>query len=232
MIDIHTHILPNVDDGSQSVEESIEILEAMAKTGIKKVVATPHFYCANGDTVDSFLEKRQNAYEKIKDIKPENIDVVLGAEVMLEYNIHKQDLKRLAIEGTDYILIEMPYNKWDPWVFDELFKISAKHGLYVIIAHIDRYVGVARKQDIGTLIEMDLRFQINSDDLSGLFRVSDAMKFIKKGIADLVASDCHNTTTRPPCLIGALKKIKAKFGEDVAKHFMENAEKLILNEIF
>ncbi|MEE1043303.1 MAG: CpsB/CapC family capsule biosynthesis tyrosine phosphatase, partial [Clostridia bacterium] len=192
MIDIHTHVLPCIDDGSNSIDESLKILETMSETGIEKIIATPHYYFASGESIDGFLKKRQESYEKIKDKKPETMDIILGAEVKLEYNIHKQDLRKLAIQGTDYILIEMPYNKWDPWVFDELFKISAKHGLYVVIAHIDRYVGIVKKHDINTLMDMRLKFQVNVDDMGGIFRRSDALKFIKSGVADLVASDCHN----------------------------------------
>lgn len=229
MIDIHTHILPGIDDGSQSVEETLEILNIMEKTGVKKVVATPHYYYDMW-TIDEFLENRQVAYEKIIDKKPENIDIVLGVEVLLEYNLHKEDLRKLAIEGTDYILIEMPYRKWDPWVFDELFKISAKHGLNIIIAHIDRYVDIVKKEDIHTLMKMNLNFQVNVDFLGGIFRKSDSMQFIKDGVADFIGSDCHNMTTRPPCFAKAFEKIKSKAGKKFTEIFMENAEKMLQNK--
>lgn len=231
MIDIHTHILPGIDDGCQSVEETLEILDIMSKTGIEKVVATPHFY-GEMTAVEDFLEKRQDAYEKIKDKKPGNIDIILGAEVYLEYNLHKRELKKLAISGTDYILIEMPYGKWDSWIFDELFKISAKHGLEIIIAHIDRYVGVTKTEHIGALMDMDLKFQVNVDYLGGLFRQSDAMKFIKNGVADFVGSDCHNIDARPPCLADAMKKIKSKAGKNTADILMDNAKKMLDNKSF
>ena len=230
MIEIHTHILPGIDDGSQSVDESIEMLNRMAKTGIKKVVATPHFYYGMYSSIDEFLEKRQFAYEKIKDKKPENIDVLLGSEVMLEYNLHKEDLQKLTIEGTDYILVEMPYNKWDPWVFDEIFKISAKHGLYVIIAHIDRYVKIVKDEHIRSLMEMNLKFQVNVDNLGSLFRKSNAMKFIEDGVADFASSDCHNMTTRPPCLAEAMKKIKSRAGKNSVEQLMYNAERMLQNK--
>lgn len=229
MIDIHTHILPCIDDGSQSVEESLEILDVMEKSGVNKVVATPHYY-GEMSTVDDFLKNRQVAYEKIIDKKPENIDIVLGAEVLLEYNLHKKDLKKLAIEGTDYILIEMPYGKWDPWVFDELFKISARHGLDIIIAHIERYSGITTRENMRMLRKMKLLFQVNVDNLGGFFRKSDAMQYIKDGVADFIGSDCHNMTTRPPCLEKACKKIASKCGKEAVDKFMENARKMLQNK--
>lgn len=229
MIDIHTHILPGIDDGSQSVEETLEILDEMEKTGVNKVVATPHYYCEKS-TIDDFLKNRQVAYEKIIDKKPENIDIILGAEVLLEYNLHKLDLKKLAIEGTDYILIEMPYGKWDPWVFDELFKISAKHGLEIILAHIDRYLVFIKKEHMRTLMKMNIKFQVNVDYLGGIFKKSGAMQYIKDGVADFIGSDCHNMTTRPPCFAKAYKKIKSKCGKETVDNFMENARKMLQNK--
>ena len=229
MIEIHTHILPGIDDGSQSVEESLGILENMANSGIKKVVATPHFY-PELSSIEEFLEKRQLSYEKIKENIPENIDVFLGAEVMLTYNLHKEELKKLAIQGTDYILIELPYGRWDAWIFDEIFKISAKHSLNVIIAHIDRYINIAKKEQIRTLVGMDLNFQVNIDDLRGIFHKSETIRFIKEGVADFVSSDCHNLTTRPPWLANALKIIKKRAGKGSVERLMDNAEKMLQNK--
>ena len=185
MIDIHTHILPCIDDGSTSVEETLKMLDIMVKSGIKKVVATPHFY-PDLMTVESFLEKRQEAFEKIKYLKPEGIEIVLGAEVMLAYDLHNEDLKKLAIEGTDYILVEMPYGRWNPWMFDEIFKISAKHGVEVIVAHIDRYIGIAHKEDIDQIFKMDLLYQVNVDFLGGFMRKSPALKMLKEGAVHLL----------------------------------------------
>ena len=167
MIDIHTHILLCIDDGSSSVKETVEMLQAMAKTGVKKVVATPHYY-PDTMTVDEFLENRRKAFEKIKNKIPEGMEVILGAEVMIGYNMHKEDILKLAIEGTDYLLVEMPYGRWDPWVFDEVFKISAKHGLNIIIAHIDRYVNIVRKEDINNIFILD--FGNHSAQITAIFQ--------------------------------------------------------------
>lgn len=229
MIDIHTHILPCVDDGSSDVEETLEMLKVMAESGVKKVVATPHFY-PDTMTVDGFLKNRQCAFEKIKDKIPEGIEVVLGAEVMIDYDMHKEDITKLVIDGTDYLLIEMPYGNWDPWVFDEIFKISAKHGVNIIIAHIDRYVNIARKEDINNIFKLDLKYQVNVDNLGGLFKVSPAVKMLKSEAVHFIGSDCHNMTTRKPDLANFVKKLKSKVGESVVKKCMENAHRMLENK--
>ena len=229
MIDIHTHILPCVDDGSASVEESLTMLDVMAKSGIKKVVATPHFY-PDIMTIDTFLQKRRDAYEQIKDKIPEGMEVILGAEVMIDYDLHKHDMRKLVIEGTDYILIELPYGRWDPWVFDEVFKISAKHGLDVIIAHIDRFVEISRKEDVNEIFRMNLKYQVNVDHIGGFFKKSPAVKLLKDGVVHFVGSDCHDMEKRTPHLAESLKKLKSKVGEECIKKCMYNAERMLKNK--
>lgn len=229
MIDIHTHILPCIDDGSQSVEESLEMLDMMLKSGVKKVVATPHYY-PELMSVEDFLSQRQEAYNKIKDLKPDGIDIILGAEVMLAYDLHKEDLRKLVIEGTDYILIEMPYGRWDPWVFDEVFKISTKHGLDVIVAHIDRYVDIARREDVDQLFKMDLKYQVNVDYLGGFLKSSPSMKMLKAEMVHFIASDCHNTSSRVPCMGDAVEKIRKRIGKGCVEYCMSNAERMLRNK--
>lgn len=230
MIDIHTHILPCIDDGSQSVEETLQMLDIMVKSGVRKVVATPHYY-PELMSIDDFLMQRQEAYDKIKKIKPEGIDIILGAEVMLGYDLHKEDLKKLVIGDTDYILIEMPYSRWDLWTFNEVFKISAKHGLEIIVAHIDRYVDIARKEDLNQIFKMDLKYQVNVDHLGGgIFKKSPAIKMMKAETVHFIGSDCHNTDTRVPCIASAVEKIKKSVGLDFVEYCMSNAEKMLENK--
>lgn len=229
MIDIHAHILPGIDDGSSSVEETLEMLKVMAESGIKKVVATPHYY-PDVMTVEGFLENRRKAFEKIKDKIPEGIEVVLGAEVMIGFDMHKEDITSLAIEGTDYLLVEMPYGHWDPWVFDEIFKISAKHGVNIIIAHIDRYVNIVRKEDINNIFKLNLKYQVNVDHLGGFLKTSPAVKMLKSDVVHFIASDCHNMSTRKPHLVNFAKKLKSKVGEARVKKCMENARRMLENK--
>lgn len=229
MIDIHTHILPCIDDGSQSIEESAKMLEIMASSGIKKVVATPHYY-NDRMSVEGFVENRKNAFDKISGLIPDGMQIILGAEVKLEYNIHNQDLKRLSVEGTDYILIEMPYTRWDDWVFEDLFKISSRHNLEVIIAHIDRYIGMVSSEKINKLFELDLKYQVNVGYLGGLFKKSVAMKLMQDNVPHFIGSDCHNLSQRPPCLGDAVSTIAKKCGTQQVEYYMSNGEKMISNK--
>jgi len=111
MIDFHAHILPGIDDGSKSVDESMTMLDSMSKQGIKKVIATPHFF-ANYESVDSFIERRKTAFQFLEERPPNSPEILLGAEVKYYDGIsHLLDLKKLRIEGSRLLLFEMPFNR-------------------------------------------------------------------------------------------------------------------------
>lgn len=228
MIDIHTHILPGIDDGSKSVCETTKMLETMKSFGVDKVVATPHFY-GEIDTIDNFLENRRTAYESIIDYVPDGMEIILGAEVFLDYELHKKDVRKLAIGNTDYLLLEMPYGRWEPWVFDEIFKISINHNLEIIIAHLDRYLDIVSNENIKQLLKMGVKYQINVNDLGGFLRKSNAINLMKSGTAHFIGSDCHNMEQRPPCMGYAVNKIKSKIGNEYVEYYMSNAEKMLKN---
>ena len=123
MIDIHSHILPEIDDGSKNVHMSLEMLKESYNQGVDTVVATPHFYIKE-NTIDVFLEKRNNAYNKLMDFVKgqENIpDIYLGAEVYFFNGISKmENIEKLTINNSKYLLLEMPFNKWNSRVFQEV----------------------------------------------------------------------------------------------------------------
>ena len=121
MIDWHSHILPEMDDGSKNVEESLCLMKMLAEQGVDTVIATPHFY-ANDESVDSFLERRAVSYEKLQTQLSDSLpEVLLGAEVSYYPGISRMaDLKRLKIEKTQLLLLEMPMSKWKEYSPDSL----------------------------------------------------------------------------------------------------------------
>ena len=144
LIDIHSHILQNIDDGSESVEMAIELLKESANQNVGTVVLTPHYYPSEKQTVESFLNNRQKALELLKgEMGKQEFDfphLKLGAEVALTADLSKvQDIEKLAIEGTNYILIEMSYEVWQDWMFENLYFLIAAKNLIPVIAHIERY---------------------------------------------------------------------------------------------
>ena len=137
--DFHSHILPGADHGSKNRETTKRQLEILKSIGVERVVATPHFY-PQIDSVESFLEKRAAAVERLQSIYDAKMPTVFpGAEVLVCPGIdHMQHLDKLCIPGTDVILLEMPMSGWSAEIIETVRRISAS-GLVAVMAHIDRY---------------------------------------------------------------------------------------------
>ena len=232
MIDIHTHILPGIDDGSSDITQTKKMLDIMARQGVKKIVATPHFY--SDVPVSEFVKRRDDAYSAVRTVMTDgHPSIALGAEVYLEYEMHKvPDLRKLCIKNTDYMLVELPYCNWDDWVYDELYKISITHDVNIIIAHLDRYIDILYGDNPHRLLAMNYKIQVNADSLGGRFKKSYAYRLIESGIADFIASDCHDECERFPCLLQAKKVIEKRLGGECFSNLMKNAGLVLDNEDF
>ena len=151
IVDFHSHILPGIDDGSSSVEESIALLRKEAEQGIQHVVATPHFY-PQYDTPEQFLKKRAEAEAILRKEMQRHTDLPklsVGAEVYYFRGIsNSQSMKELTIDGKMCILIEMPSPPWDDAMYRDLEGLYSKQSLLPIIAHVDRYIGRFRTYGI------------------------------------------------------------------------------------
>lgn len=232
MIDFHSHILPNIDDGAKNVHMSLEMLVDSYKQGVKTVVATPHCYIREDSDIDTFLKKRDSSYKLLKEaINNETRplpNIILGAEVqILSGNIHFEKLKPLCIENTDYILIEMPYTKWNEDCYDNLYLLYLK-GMKPIIAHIERFLN--KKKDFINLYSLDLVYQINADSFLSPFIRRHIPELFFSGTAQLLGSDMHNTSKRPSHFKKACDRIVKSYGKDRLKYMMDNAEKILNNE--
>ena len=245
MIDFHSHFLPGMDDGSRSVSESIKMLEALEKQNIDIAVATPHFYL-NMDSVSSFLKRREESHAKLSQvIKTENSsfenekstsgtekslpEIVLGAEVEFFNDLHALDeLESLCIANSNYILIEMPFDKWTKRTYDGVHALIARRGLTPVIAHLDRYIEIQKDfKQIEQLVELNVIVQINSSFVNGLFTRRKALSLFENGFAHLLGSDCHNMTSRPPTIGEAYHRIEARLGLDFVKKIDQTGRKIL-----
>jgi protein-tyrosine phosphatase len=221
-VDFHSHILPGVDDGSRSVEESLEMLRAEARQGIGTVVATPHFY-AHHDTPERFLRRRAAAWEMLQTAMAQEAglpEVILGAEVYYFSGISDSDqLHRLTTGQKRYIMLEMPTVPWTQNMYQEMENIYTKHGITPIIAHIDRYISPLRhRQILDRLEELPVLVQANSDFFLRPMTAPLALRMLKEKRIHLLGSDCHNCSTRKPELGRAIKKIEKHLGASALEH--------------
>ncbi len=224
MTDLHTHILPGVDDGAKSVEESLEMLRASARSGVDTVALTPHFY-ADRDDPCRFLKRRDAALERLKaamEASGESFPrLILGAEVAYFEGIADcEELSLLRLSGTRLILIEMPWIRWNERMIEEVCSIYERTGLIPVIAHIDRYAELFRDRRIGEVFWWrPVLVQANASFFADWRYKRLALKMMERGQIHLLGTDCHNMTTRPPCMEKALAPIDKRLGGVALQYF-------------
>lgn len=215
-VDFHSHILPGVDDGSCSVEESLAMLRMEAEHGVSHVVATPHFY-ANHDTPERFLKRRSEAWERLQAAlagEPELPKITLGAEVYYFPGISDSGaLPQLTIGQKSFIMVEMPAVPWSQSMYQEIEGIYEKTGITPVIAHIDRYISPFRSHEILKRLEqMPVLVQANGSFFLRPSTASMAMRMLKENRIQFLGSDCHNMGDRRPNLGNVVQKIEKRLG--------------------
>lgn len=230
--DFHSHILPGIDDGSSSVEESIAMLRLLAEQGIHHVIATPHFY-AQYDTPEHFLASRAEAETRLWAEMEKHTglpQISIGAEVLFFRGMSESEfLTQLTIGKKRCILIEMPPPPWSDTMYRELEEIRTKQGLIPIIAHVDRYISPLRTFGIPQrLAELPVFVQANAGFFLKRSTASMAMKLLKADQIQLLGSDCHNMTSRRPELGPAAERIAGKLGQETLERIREY-ERVVLD---
>ncbi len=198
LADFHSHILPGVDHGSDSLATSISQLNIAKQFGTSRIVATSHFY-PHIHTLDSFLSARKVAAKSLN--KSQNIDspkIKLGAEVLLCDGLNRfSGLDQLCFLGTNYLLLELPFNDFKLEYCDTVHEIL-KSGIEVILAHADRYP----KDNIESLFDIGVsKIQLNASSLCSFGNKKHLYDWIDRGYVVAIGSDIH----------GADKKAYSKF---------------------
>ena len=225
MIDFHSHILPGIDDGSQSVEQSIAMLQEEAKQGVTLVVATPHFY-PEDESVDAFLTRRDQAEALLRREmeKHENLpQLVVGTEVYYFTGISDSDiLQKLTIGNSRYVLIEPPLAPWPDRIYRELEGILLQQGLMPVVAHIDRYIRPFHSRKIlQQLARLPIMVQASGEFFLNKKTRNMALRMVKAFRIQILGSDAHNMAERAPNLGPAISLIKEKLGEEALEYIRE-----------
>lgn len=229
MIDWHCHVLPKMDDGSRSVEESLKLIEMQQAQGVETIVATPHFY-ANDESVEAFLQRRKASFDLLKQSLPENSPkIILGAEVRYYHGISKfKDLKALRAEGSEVLLLEMPFSKWTEYMVRELTEISLMGDVKLVLAHIERYLSLQSRELWDYILGSEIFTQVNAGFFASSLTRRRAISMLRRGEIHFLGSDCHNLTSRYPKLDKAQDVIKKKFGESFINQMNEYGESVLV----
>lgn len=237
MIDIHNHILFDIDDGARTIESSVQMCRDAYENGIDKIVLTPHF--TQYRNIDDFVEERDSKiFELKKALKEENIPVKLysGAELFLNDHIFVADnLDDLTLGESRYILCEFPLGPFNvkrvpDWI-DELID----RGYIPVVAHPERYYELHRNlYMIDELIDRDVVFQINLDSIIGLNGRSAqmmAVDMLERGIATLIGTDAHHPIHRHNKVKEKFEDLPEEITEEIIEECMEiNPQKILENK--
>lgn len=216
MIDFHAHLLPGIDDGSDSVSTSLAMLREWRRQGISRICATPHFY-ADLNRPGQFVKNRQAAWESLSAAMGEagiTADIRLGAEVLYFSGIGSADgMDGLCLAGTSLLLLEMPFMPWSQRMLDEVAELSGR-GITPVAAHVERYFPIQSKKVMRRFLESDILIQVNASFFLERSTQKQALKMLNEGSVHFLGSDAHNVSSRKPDLGQAIDLIRDRLGEE------------------
>lgn len=235
MIDVHCHIIPGVDDGSQSLDESLAMADIAARSGVNILVATPHanqmgrfenFY--SKELVDRFRElKYCIAREGIP------LQLLLGMEIFASWDMDRKirERKLIGLNGTRYYLVEWDFDE-DPENIYQFLQMILKEGKVPLIAHPERYFCVQENPDlVRSWREMGCLAQINKGSIFGRFGSDSeqtANELLEEGLVYCLGSDAHGPRMRTPFMADGRDFLTDMYGDQIAEKLMRtNALKLL-----
>jgi protein-tyrosine phosphatase len=232
MIDVHCHILPGVDDGAQSVEDSLEMARVAVGEGITAIVATPHHKNGRYENPRSMI---LNACEQLNNkLQEEGISlrILPGQEPALSGELI-EDLENntlVPLNDTQYLFVELPSSHVPRYTERMLFDLQLK-GMIPVIVHPERNREIAENPELlYQLVNKGALAQVTAGSLTGRFgkKIKGlSHDLVYANLVHLVASDAHNVTSRAFNMRAAYEEIQSKYDADMQYLFLENAELLV-----
>lgn len=232
LIDIHCHVLPFIDDGPDTLEEAIEILEESKRQGIRHMILTPHY------RKEFFDEPMSEIIKAFKLLQKEALDrgmqLFLGCEYFRDSEIFEQIAagRRVTMSRSPYVLVE--FSSLDTFIYIRNFLYEMKnHGYQPIIAHVERYECCWSLDNIRELKDSGALIQINAATVMGKHGWKNkrmCMKLMENDLIDFIASDTHNLESRAQNLGKCANYIASKMGASYAKKiFYDNPSYILRN---
>ena len=227
MVDIHCHILPGIDDGPETVEESLEMARAAYHDGITTIVATPHVKddlypaCLIREGVDGLNERIATLGIPLAILRGADVSALIDPSFLRNY----------AIEGTDYLLLEFPHTHIPKNAREILFRVLTG-GLRPILTHPERNASVIRNPGLlFDLLTDDCLVQITAGSLTGEMgpdACECALYLLKRGVVSFIATDAHSSVGRRPVLSEGLRIAESVIGKERASRLVRaNPEAVI-----
>ena len=233
MIDFHTHILPNIDDGSKNIEETFSLIKEAEKAGFNKIISTSHylegFYESNHMDRKAWIDVLNS---KIKE-QNINVELFLGSEIYISDNIIRliEEERASSINKTRYLLFEMPLNARPLNLYDIVFEMI-RHKYIPILAHPERYFFVQKDIElIYDLIQNGVLMQSNFGSFTGFYGTEiqkTAKELLKRNMIHFLGSDVHRQNTLYREIPDALKMLKKYISQEKIEELTEKNASLVL----
>lgn len=234
MTDLHTHILPHMDDGAADTATSLALLRMEAEQNVTGVALTPHFY-RNRETPEQFLARRQWAWERlcrrIDALMPEAAAalpcLVLGAEVAWMPNLDQwYGIERLCIGKSRYLLLELPFTPWNSTMIGQLHALLGRGAVTPVLAHLERYLGTQKQEHIRELLELGVPIQLSASCMLRTVERRRAVRLMRGGGSFLLASDCHDLTLRRADLGPAAAAVRRRKGTRLLEELLSQSDRI------
>ncbi|MEM6583718.1 MAG: CpsB/CapC family capsule biosynthesis tyrosine phosphatase [Pseudomonadota bacterium] len=235
MIDLHCHLLPGVDDGPETLEESLELCRIAVEDGITHAITTPHIHPGRWNNTRSSIRQACDALRVVLIQQDIPLNLGFAAEVRVTDGIMQQIAEREipfygAVDGYQIMLLEFPHGRIVPGS-EKLVRWLLKHRVRPMIAHPERNKQVMKDpSQLQPFIDIGCWFQVTAGSLTGRFGQSaqaTAEQLLDQDVVTVVASDGHNTTARRPIIAEAYDYLGQHYGDDRARRLMLDTPALI-----
>lgn len=234
-IDIHCHILPGMDDGSDSMETSLRMLRMADEDGISQIILTPHNKPWHKNTNHAGMEAKVGQLQERLCREGLGIKLYAGSELYYHSGLTEELDQGMAetLSGSRYVLVEFdPLADYD-YIRNGIYTLLMG-GYYPIAAHVERYKNVCCKTDrLIELIEMGCLMQVNAGSIMGQYGFAVkglTRKMLKRGMIHFVATDAHDTERRSPCLSQCAEYIGKKYGESSRRRLFYDHPMCVLQD--
>lgn len=231
LIDIHCHILPGIDDGAKTLDESVQMAQEAVSQGIHTIIATPHFSYRYHNERTAIQEKAAYLNEQLTQ---RNIPLTIlpGQEIRIYGEILEdyESGKLLPLAEKNYAMIELPSGHVPAFTERILYDVQMK-GLIPVIVHPERNQEIVQQPDkLYHLVKNGALTQITASSLCGDFGKNIkkfTLQLIEAELTHFIASDAHNVTTRSCKMAEAIEIIDKKYGSGSTSYYTENAQMLV-----
>lgn len=232
MIDVHAHILPQVDDGSDSMEETLSMLSISYAQGFRAVIATPHYIPGNNHKSTTELKEILDKVREAAKVRFPDLFLCLGQEVYYFEEVVEalRSGQVLTMAGSRYVLVEFPYESSWKFMYRSVRNLL-NGGYYPIVAHVERYGALQERGRLMELKQAGVMLQMNYQSLEGSpfhHHIRWCRQQILNGAIDLLGTDCHHTMIRSPDIKKPMKWLETKCPRERIQQLVQyKAEEII-----